>query len=273
MTQFNSETNQLDLYTDCRFLCGLETGDGGGTPDTTSYPVKAFTRNANFAMDKVISYIFKADGSWEFDDTNNTDTPIGVANLVSGQQSYSIPITDLKINRVRISDSQGNWIALTQVNRQDLSDYDLNAPAGDPKKYDLIGNSIYLYPAPSYSYTGGLEMEIQRGASYFAYTDTTKTPGFASDFHRLISMYAALDFCLINGLSDRAANLANMIGTPPDLDNNQAGSGMVKELIDHYSRRDADMRTTLKPVNEDYGQLGLAPGTGIYPTSNNPRGF
>ena len=269
MTQFNSETNQLDLYSDCRYLCGLDE-----TADTTSYPIKAFTRNANFALDKVTSFILKTDGWWQYDDTNNSGELLDVSTaLVSGTQKYSLVVTWLKIGRVRVKDSGGNWVILEQVERRALNNAQLNASSGDPRGYDLLGNYIYLYPAPNYSVSAGLEVQFQRGNSYFTNSDTTKAPGFASPFHRLISMYAALDFCLINGLSDRAANLANLIGTPPDLDNNQAGSGMVKELIDHYSRRNSDAKISLQPVHDDYGALGLSPGTGVYPTNLNPYGF
>ncbi len=267
---FNSETNGLDLYSDARYLCGLDE-----TSDTTNYPIKAFTRNANFALDKIIAWILKADNIWEFDDTNQTGELLDVtSNLVSGTQKYALATSWLKIGRVRIKNAAGTWVTLLPVNRAQLKDAILTENAGDPRCYDLLGNYLYLYPAPNYSSTGGLEVQFQRGASYFAYTDTTKTPGFASQFHRLISMLAAEDFCQINDLQARAASLMQMIGSPPDLENGQPGSGMVKDLIDFYSQRDVDAKVSLTPVREDYGQIGLNPGSGMYPQGSvNPYGL
>lgn len=267
--QFNSETNGLDLYSDARYLCGIDE-----TTDTTSYPIKAFTRNANLGLDRVLSLIFKADGEWKFDDTNQTGELLDVSNnLTNGTQKIPLSVTWLKIARVRIKDQGGNWVTLPEVSRRVLSDSQLTAPSGTPASYSHLGNYLYFDKAPNYSSSGGVEVQFQRGSSYFIYTDTTKTPGFASPYHRLISFYSALDYCEVNGLSDRSASIRARIGAPPDLMNNQAGSGMEKELVDYYARRDDDVKVTLTPLREDYGQRGLNPGSGSYPTTPNPHGF
>jgi hypothetical protein len=262
--QFNSEANGLDLYSDARFLCGIDE-----TSDTTSYPIKAFTRNANFASDVVLSWILKGDGNWKFDDTNQTGELLDVSNnLVSGTQKTPLSVTWLTIERVRIKDASGNWITLPELNRKAQTDSQLTATSGTPSSYFHLGNYLYFDKAPSYNSTGGIEVQFQRGPSYFVYTDTTKTPGFAAPYHRLVSMMGALDYCDINTMADRVASLRTRIGTPPDLMNNQAGSGMAKELVDYYSRRDEDAKLSISPVKEDYGQAGLIGGG-----ATSPRGF
>lgn len=263
--QLNSETNGLDLYSDARWWCGIDP-----LTDTTSYLIKDFTRNANFALDYVETLILKADGWTKFDDTNQTGELLDVSNnLVSGTQKLAIAITWLKIGHVRIKDSGGNWITLPELNRKTQSDGQLTATSGTPSSYFRLGNYIYFDKAPNYSSTGGIEIEFQRGASYFIYTDTAKVPGFATQFHRLISMMPALDYCDLNDLTTRANALRGRIGTPPDMMNGQPGSGMLKELTDYYSMRDTDEKAALKPLKEDYGSLGLSSGNG----SVNPKGF
>lgn len=263
--QFNSEANGLDLYSDARFLCGIDE-----TSDTTSYPIKAFTRNANLALDRYNVLILKADGTWKYDDTNQSGELLDVTNnLVSGTQKYALGATWLKIGQVRIKDSAGNLRVLPPLDRKKQSDSQLTASSGTPVGYFILGNYLYLDKAPNYNSTGGLEVQYQRGAAYFAYTDTTKTPGFAVQFHRLISLRGALDFCLINGMSNRVAALQGIIGTPPDLDNNQPGSGMEKELVDFYSQRNADEQPTISLKKEDYGQRAM----GGWPNSLNPYGL
>lgn len=266
--QFQSETNGLDLYSDARSWCGIDE-----TSDTTTYPIKAFTRNANRALDRVTTLILKADGAWKWDDANQSDLPVIVTDLVSGQADYSLAVSYLKVNRIRIKDSAGNYTVLPQVASRQLSDAQLDSTSGTPTSCEIYGNSVLLYPAPSYASTSGLELQIQRPASYFAYDSTAKTPGFAPQFHTLISLWAALDYCEMNHKADRAAALRLRIGSPPDLLNNQAGSGMEKELVDFYASRNEGMPITLRPRYEDYGQSGLSAGTGTYPTSNNPHGF
>lgn len=269
--QFSGEANNLDLYSDCRDQCGIENGDGGATPDTTSYPIKKFTRNANFGLDRANTLILKADG-WNFpyDDANQTGELLDVSQtFTSGTQKISMQASWLIIQRVRITDPSGNKITLPEADRKSQGDGRLNATAGTPCTHFKLGNYLY-FDVPT-NYAGTVEVQFQRGPSYFAYTDTTKAPGFATQFHRLISLYAALDYCKMNYLADRVAALRLDIGTPPDLMNNQAGSGMEKELVDFYSRRDEDAKTTLSPRREDYGQMGM--GSGIGMSNFNPRGF
>lgn len=246
---YNGETNNQDLYSDTRFLIGVSS------TDTTTFPLVDFTRSANFALDKVVSVIFRADNRWEFDDSNSTDLPIATASLVANQQDYGIAVTHLKILKVRVKDQQGEWVSLNPINRRDLTDSQLTATAGDPVNYDIIGNSIFVYPKPSYSSTGGLELQYQRGGSYFITTDTTKTPGFASQFHRLISLYAALDYCETNTMSQRVTIIQNKITL------------LENELVVFYSSRDMDSKISLRPQANDYGQSALGGG------ANNPDGF
>lgn len=253
--QFNSEANNLDLYSDARYWCGISASD------TTTYPLADFTRNANFGLDRAVALIQRADNVWEWDDTNQTDLPIATTTLVADQQDYGLAVTHLKLLRVRVKDAAGNYRVLPQINRRDLHDSQLTAPSGMPRGYDVLGNSIFLYPKPAASAvttSQGLELQFQRGASYFTTSDTTKTPGFATQFHRLVSLYAALDYCNIKDLDKRAKKIEANIAK------------MEADLLDFYSSRDADMKVSLKPPSEDYGQLALGSDAGF---SHNPDGF
>jgi hypothetical protein len=251
MTVFNSESNNLDLYSDCLWLCGLLSSD------TTSYPIKDFTRNANFALDIVTGKIIKAK-NWEHDDTNNSSTEIldVTVALVSGTKKYAIPVTWLKIGSpVRVKDSAGNWNTIVHKDRNELTDAQLVA-TGVPTSYDKRGNWIYLSPTPNYAATGGLEVPFQRGASYFVYTDTTKTPGFATPFHRLIALYAALDYCEANNLDKRAKGIKKKI------------EEMETDLVLHYEARDDDEQPSIRLQKEDYGEAELGGNSG-----SRPNGF
>ena len=56
-----------------------------GTNNTT-YPIASKTRDVNLALDKVFSLIFQVGGTWQFDDSNQTDYPIITTDIVSGQR-------------------------------------------------------------------------------------------------------------------------------------------------------------------------------------------
>ncbi len=170
-----------------------------------------FTRNINEALNRVVSLILTSDGRWQFDDINNTDFPIATTNLVttvgSEQQDYAFGITMLKITRVEVLDAAGNWQLLTPIDQANIYDESLTdflKTAGLPKFYDKIGNSLFLYPKPlatSVTSTAGLKIWFQRPPSYFTTSDTTKTPGINSMYHRLVAWIASRDYALDKQLS------------------------------------------------------------------------
>lgn len=250
--QFNSEANSLDLVSDCKYWCGISSSD------TTSYPLTDMARNANFALDRIHMLILTADGKWNYQDTNDASSPMldTSTNLVSGTRRYAVPITWLKISRVRVKDAQGNWVTLRPRSRRSWNDATLNGDSGTPQEYDLVGGWIELDRAPNYASTGGLEVQLHKGPSYFASNDTTKTPGFAAPFHRLVSLYMALDYCEADSdLEKRATKIRNRIGRPPT--EGDLGAGMEKLLVDHYAMRNIDNKPSLQAQREDYGQAGL----------------
>ena len=240
--QISGETNNLDLYSDARFLCGILL------TDTTTYPLADFVRNANFGLDKVNALAMKSDGKWKFTDNNNsTDLIDTTTALVSGTQTYSIPITWLKMGVVRCKDSNGDFKTLIPVDRRQLSDSKLNdTTGGNPRYYVNDGNEIYLFPKPNYSVAGGLEVQQQMGSTYFAYNATTTVPGFDSRFHRLISLYSAEDYCEANELDKKVQKIQTKLLV------------MEQEFMIAIRTRDNDQKISLIPKREDYGQNRLS---------------
>jgi len=245
--QLSGETNNLDLYSDARKWCGIDL------TDTTTLPLAEFVLSANFGLSRVNSLILRSDGKWQHNDENlSTELLDLTTNLVAETQKYAIKTTWLKIKKVRIKNQQGEFVTLQPVDREQLSDLQLRADSGDPKYYDKLGRFLYLYPKPNYSSTGGMEVQFQGDADLFAFDDTTKQPGFASQFHRLISLYGALDYCEQNDLEKRVGKILLKIGTP-QLDGAR-GTGMEGELMAHYSDRDTDQKVGLRTRREDFGQ-------------------
>lgn len=227
---FNSGTNSI--VADVHYWAGT---------DSATYPIADLTRNANQALSVVSSKILRNDNSWEFQDFNATGLSIGLTDVVSGQADYTPAVTHLKILKVRIKDPQGNWITLTPVSRRQLTDSELNS-TGVPSKYDKLGGSIFPYPKPNYDSEDGMEVQFQQEMEYFETTDTTKEPGFASPFHRLVSLYTALDFTEPNDLESRTQKIRGRI------------QAMELELERFYQDRDYDTPPNIGVAKEDYGQ-------------------
>ncbi len=207
------------------------------------------------AEDAAAASLLKADAKWQLDDTNRTDLPIATTALVSGQQDYSLAISHLTIDRVEVKDSSGNWTELDQIDQQDLKRDRKTALgayesiSGIPRQYDLVGNSVVLYPTPNYSQSASLKIYFSRTSLKYDYstslfTDgsgsgpTTDKPGFINElFHDLIPLHAAYDYCMFN---------------VPELCNGILNAINMKEgdLIEFYGNRNRDRRNGLRGTRD-----------------------
>ncbi|MDD4110223.1 MAG: hypothetical protein PHS54_01570 [Clostridia bacterium] len=218
----------------------------GSSTATSSYAIADKTRNINSWYDKAASIIIKSDDRWEWDDNNQTGLPIGTNDLVANQQDYEISGADfLKILKVEIKDSSGNWNPLTPISLDDkrsVSMTDYKKTAGTPDEYDKFGNSIFLYPKPSSTITDGLKVFYQRNVSHFTTADTTKVPGFAEMFHKYLSYGAALDYAIAHTMNNKINILVPLI------------QQMENDIREYYStRNDKDDIPRMSLQKENYG--------------------
>jgi len=204
--------------------------------NSVSYPITEVTRACNLGLDKVSSIILKSDNRWQFDDINQTSLPIATTNLISGQQDYSFDSSFLEIVKVLVADPNGNFheIYNIDIHDQGVSSYVQNQTGntGQPYRYNIIGNSMFLDVVPNYSYTAGIKVYFKRKSSYFTTTDTTKEPGFAGQFHKYISLFAQYEYAQAKGLNKTETLERDMIK-------------MEKDIQDFYSKRLKDYKPRL----------------------------
>lgn len=197
---FNGDSNGQDLCT---------LADDMVNTTVSLYPLAEKARAANKTNRMVWVMIFDAYGGWQYDDSNNTtDFPIALASLNVGQADYDLPPTAITVRDVEILPSSTSTvyqklIEITQENITELglSEASLFTSTGVPRYYRPIGSSIKLYPAPNYTISSGLRATFDRGSTAFLPTDTTKQPGFAPEFHEVISVGMALEYARRNALS------------------------------------------------------------------------
>ena len=219
------------LKEDIYFLCGATSA---------TYLNADITRNINIHYDNIARTIWESDGTWNFDDGNNTDLPVAFRTVSNASATYLIPTTAIRIEQVEIKDGNGNWNKLKPINYHDLSispDEFLNG-SGLPLYYMLEGTQISLYPAPGTGYVtmaSGMGVRLSRNVTEFATTATTTEPGFARPFHRILSYATALDFAQ---------------------DNQQRQFFMVqKQMLEEgmkrfYAKRGAELKTRIKPATK-----------------------
>lgn len=202
------------------------------------------------ALDRALHLIFQADGRWQFDDSNHTDYPIITTNIVANQRDYTFTSDAnsnliLAIQKVAILQSATATVyeEITPADAQTdgYSPYVQNDTSitGIPNMYDKLANGIFLDPIPSYSASAGLKIYISREGSYFAYTDTTKKPGFAGLYHDYLAVYPAWQYAQANGLANQNALFQNVLM-------------LEKSIEEHYSKRADDERDLLEPEAIEY---------------------
>lgn len=248
--KYNDETNKQGILQDISFWTKADKA----VTDAdlfVAYTLAERTRNSNFALDKIVGLILKADQRWEWDDTNNSDLPIGRTNIVSGQRDYGITgATYLKITKVMCKDAGGTLHELNPIDKNSPEGKAMNeqTSSGTPSHYDLMGNSLFLEPVPNYTITKGLRIIFQRNVHYFETGDTTQEPGFAQPFHRLVSLYASEDYLLANEMFGKLRGVQIKI------------KELEFGLLEFYASRNPEDRPRLRMRKENYGSGHLGGG-------------
>ena len=247
--QFYDSTNKRGIVDDAWFLIFSDSGD-----HASDFPLADCARVANKWGEWCIVKIIQASGRWEWDDTNNTDLPVANISLVANQQQYGVSAaTFLTVSRVEAKDANGNGIQLQPFDLNKIrgtAENEFLSTAGTPKFYRINGSSLFLYPKPSYASTNAIRVFYQRdmGNNYFTATDTTKAPGFASIFHRIISYGVAHDYAIANSMGGKAKTFREEI------------ERMAQEMTEFYANRQEDEKPSLTLSETDYGESALGRG-------------
>jgi len=218
--------------------------------DTTSLPVTDFLRSANTYYRKAAYLIWKNAAGWEFDDSTYTTLPIATCDLVAAQQDYALPTSALDIQRVEVLNSAGDYILLNRMTKEEVTEEALSeyySTNGLPKYYDLVGNSLLLYPAPAsanVTTTAGLKVYLSRDISApsnfsstpGAYRTISQEPGFHVNFHPYIAYGVAIDYGVSkNYTQEKMANLRLAL------------KEYEQSIATYYAERDRDYPTKFRP--------------------------
>lgn len=222
---FNSEANNQDLVSLLNDLTGM---------DNNVYTLNAKTRDMNTANRTIWSWIHEAYGGWMYDDSNNTtDFPTATAALVSSQRDYGLPSDALTVRGVEVKlNGSTVWQKLKPVTEEQIRDImsekQWMSTASQPMYYTAYSNSVRIYPAANYAQSASLRISYDRGTTSFTPSDTTKTPGFASEFHDAVAYGAGAMFAKYKGLPQKN-----------DLD--LEWQRWEKKIKSYYSQRWAEM--------------------------------
>ena len=222
------------LCQDIDFLCHT---------DTSSYPLKDKARNINAWYRKAVTWIREGHGLWQYDDSNLTSLPVYTFTLVDEQQDYELPSTAQTVERVEVLDKNGDYQVVQPIDKSEVTDESMSEfeeTPGLPIYYDLVGRSILTYPKPGTSFittSAGLKVYVSIDVEAFNSTTGKREPGFASNFHRILSLGGAFDF--EEDPTKKNYLLAQI-------------NEMRSEITGFYSTRDTEKRNILVPHKNDY---------------------
>lgn len=215
-----------------------------------SNKLKELTADVNLlGWDEYLKLAFEASGTWQFDDSNQTDYPIITTNIVASQRDYSFTVDGtsnliLEIYKVAILPSATATLyqEILPIDAQSEPNNDFIANqtvTGTPYEYDKTSNGIFLNPIPSYSATSGLRVYINREASYFTSSDTTKKPGCPGIHHRWFALRPAEDYAMRNGLASYPLLRAERLQ-------------MEEDIKAFFGRRERDVRKRLTMASVNF---------------------
>jgi hypothetical protein len=204
--QFNDTTNKTGLIQLCERLTGLGDTAISGNADK----LDEFTLYINKANRNIWSWIFNSFGAWQYEDSNHTDLPQATQDLVSGTDVYLLPSDAITVRGVSVQNEGGDFeklrpITLAQIQDKGISEAEYQETDSVPNEYRLIGQTVKLYPGPSYSASNGFKVYFDRETVSFSDSDTTKVPGFVSAFHEAVAVGAARDYAMVRSLPQLGA--------------------------------------------------------------------
>lgn len=145
---FNDTTNLKGIVQIYEREIRLNQGDVSGN----ATKLKQFTADANLALDDFFALAIPASGTWQLDDSNQTDYPIIFTDIISGQRDYAFT-TDansnliLDIYKVLVANETGQYHEVYPIDVQSQNAgygfYNDTNIGGWPNRYDKTANAIF----------------------------------------------------------------------------------------------------------------------------------
>jgi hypothetical protein len=228
----------------------LSTSDSSGlrnftrfltNTNTTTYTNADLDASLNRYYHLIVNEILQSMDDWDF------QADYATTNLVASQQEYTVPTDLIKLKRVEVSYDGSNWYPCSPMDLNQRSgasdsttinsDFSTSSPA-----FDLMDNSLFLYPIPTANSTGGLKMWYEKEADELS--GDTDEPNFQKAYHKLLSFGAAKDW------------LTKYITKEGNSDKRNIISGDYKDLLESmkefYNTKNQDRDYVILPSVTDY---------------------
>lgn len=216
-----------ELITDTLFLSNTVNAQ---------YPETDIKRNLNVHYDIAVLNIWNAVSDWQFDESIDY-LPIAMTDLVADQDNYLLPTSAREIERIEAKNTNGEYFKLKPIDHNAEKTI-ITTKTGTPQYYDVVGRSIMLYPIPDYNSTEGLLIKMSKAVTQLS--ESTDEPKIEREFHRLLSLGAAMDWYMSRGNTSKKRDMEREI------------MKLKTKLKTFYSQRNKDYTAKIKPLQNDY---------------------
>ncbi len=237
--EFNNTSELNGIIQTIEDLCDFSPATISG--DATK--LKQFTAKCNQAQHRVRHLIFNHTGNWEYDGGNHIDLPSATTDLILDGKRYALPPDALTVQRLEVKGDNGDWSRLKPITKEIVNGSldEFMKDSGQPMYYRLVNNTIELFPAPNYSQDDSLKVYFDRADTDFLTSDTTKTPSFASLYHKIIPIKVAIDWFKVK--QPQSPTLPILI---------QDDLKLEQELKEYYSKRFKDYKPRIGRSKHSY---------------------
>lgn len=223
-----------ELKTEARFLTNTKS---------TDYSDTDLERAINKYYDKVVTFIWRNQAEWRFDDSNKDTFAIAKKPLVDKQQNYLLPSDARKVHRVEVKNSNEEYEELERVNEEDIGNslQEYSDEPGMPNSFSLRGRSIILYPPPLESQvtkSEGLLLYVSRSVTALSASDDV--PGFDREFHSILPIGASTDWAVSSENTKKYNTLKKEYNV------------YLEAIRSFYAQRDQSQPTRFRPRTENY---------------------
>ena len=175
---------------------------------------------------------------------------IATTSLVANQQEYVFPTDLLKIKRIEVTYDGTNWYVVNpmDINERgyptDTTTLTSDFTASDPF-YDLMDNSIMLYPIPTAAVTSGLKIWYEKNVTQLS--SVTDEPNIPRPFQKGLCYGAAKDY--FEKYLEKEGNQAKLINANNNLEM------YISRMKAFFRKRNQDRQYTVEPawIDYDYG--------------------
>lgn len=172
---------------------------------------------------------------------------IATADFVANQQEYTFPSDILKIKRMEVTFDGTNWYVASPMDINERGEpTDTTSIANDfstsEPYFDLMDNSLFIYPIPTTSVTGGIKIWYEKLVTQLS--SVTDEPVIPRPFHKGLCYGAAKDY--FEKYSEKTGFISKLNNANQNLEN------YIARMKTYYRKKNPDRAYNVESYDGGY---------------------